>query len=80
MGYFSDVPTPVYYLDVRTKEQATIIHLGRAEKGANIDFQLPQEDVLKPLGQATSNRWRYQTYIQPPSRESGLPGRSQGNP
>jgi hypothetical protein len=56
MGYFSDVPTPVYYLDVRTKEQATIIHLGRAEKGANIDFQLPQEDVLKPLGQATSNR------------------------
>jgi hypothetical protein len=56
MGYFSDVPTPVYYPDVRTKEQATIIHLGRAEKRANIDFQLPQEDVLKPLGPATSNR------------------------
>jgi hypothetical protein len=55
-GYFSDVPTPVYYPDVRTKEQATIIQLGRAEKRANINFQLPPEDVLKPLGQATSNR------------------------
>src|SRR5271167_223929 len=40
-GYFSDVPTPVYYPDVPTKEQATIIQLGRAEKRANIDFKLP---------------------------------------
>lgn len=48
--------TPVYYPGVKTKEQATIIQLGRADKRANIDFQLPPEDVLKPLGQSTSNR------------------------
>lgn len=55
-GYFSDVPTPVYYPGVRTKEQATIIELRPGEKRTNIDFQLPIEDVLKPLGHATSNR------------------------
>jgi hypothetical protein len=55
-GPFSDVPTPVYYPDVRTKEQAAIIQLGPAEKRANIDFKLPPEDVLKPLGRATSIR------------------------
>jgi hypothetical protein len=55
-GYFSDVPTPVYYPGVGTKEQATIIELGPREKRTNIDFQLPIEDVLKPLGQASSNR------------------------
>jgi hypothetical protein len=55
-GYFSDVPTPVYYPGVRTKDQATIIELRPSEKRTNIDFQLPIEDVLKPLGHATSNR------------------------
>lgn len=45
-----DLPTPVYYPGVRTKEQATIIQLGRAEKRSNIDFKLPPEDVLKPFG------------------------------
>lgn len=29
-GYFSDVPTPVYYPGVGTKEQATIIELSSA--------------------------------------------------
>jgi hypothetical protein len=56
IGYFSDVPTPIYYPGVRTKEQATIIELRPREKRTNIDFQLPIEDVLKPLGYATSNR------------------------
>jgi hypothetical protein len=55
-GYFSDVPTPVYYPGVGTKEQATIIELHPDEKRTNVDFQLPTEDVLKPLGQAKSNR------------------------
>jgi len=54
-GYFSDVPTPVYYPGVRTKEQATIIQLGRAEKRTNVDFQLPTEDMLKPIGQASNH-------------------------
>jgi hypothetical protein len=31
----------VYYPGVRSKEQATVIDLGKAEKRANIDFQLP---------------------------------------
>jgi hypothetical protein len=48
-GYFSDVPTPVYYPGVRTKEEATIIELRPNEKRTNVDFQLPPEDVLKPL-------------------------------
>lgn len=55
-GYFSDVPTPVYYPGVSSKEQATVIELRPREKRINIDFQLPIEDVPKPLGQATSNR------------------------
>jgi len=55
-GYFSDVPTPIYFPGVRTKEQATIIELRPGEKRTNVDFQLPIEDVLKPLGHATSNR------------------------
>lgn len=55
-GYFSDVPTPVYYPGVRTKEEATIIELRPNEKRTNIDFQLPPEDVLKPLQPAKSNR------------------------
>jgi hypothetical protein len=55
-GYFSDVPTPIYYPGVRAKEQATIIELRPREKRTNIDFQLPIEDVLKPLEHATSNR------------------------
>jgi hypothetical protein len=49
-GYFSDVPTPVYYPGVRTKEEATIIELQPNEKRTNVDFQLPPDDVLKPLG------------------------------
>lgn len=32
----------VYYPGVRTKEKATIIDLGKAEKRTNIDFQLPK--------------------------------------
>jgi hypothetical protein len=54
-GYFSDVPTPVYYPGVGTKVQAAIIELRPGEKRTNIDFQLPIEDVLKPLGHATLN-------------------------
>jgi hypothetical protein len=55
-GYFSDVPTPVYYPGVRTKEEATTIELRPNEKRTNVDFQLPPEDVLKPLQPAKSNR------------------------
>jgi hypothetical protein len=55
-GYFSDVPSPIYYPGVPTKEQASIIQLGPAEKRTHIDFQLPIEDVLKPLGQTTPQR------------------------
>jgi hypothetical protein len=55
-GYFSNVPTPVYYPGVGTKEQATIIDLRPREKRTNIDFQLPIEDILKPVGQASTNR------------------------
>src|SRR5580658_1411270 len=51
-----EVQSPVYYPGVRTKEQATVIELGRAETRTDVDFQLPIEDVLKPLGQATSKR------------------------
>jgi len=47
-GYFSDVPTPVYYPGV--------IELRPNEKRTNIDFQLPPEDVLKPLQPTKSNR------------------------
>jgi len=54
-GYFSDVPTPVYYPGVRTKEEATTIELRPNEKRTNIDFQLPPEDVLKPLVPVKSN-------------------------
>jgi len=50
------VPTPVYYPGVRTKEEATIIELRPNEKRANVDFQLPPEDVLKPLGPGKSKR------------------------
>jgi hypothetical protein len=50
------VPTPIYYPGVRTKEQAAVLDLRSAEKRTHIDFQLPVEDVLKPLGQATSKR------------------------
>jgi len=55
-GYFSDVPTPVYYPGVRTTDQAAIIELRPNEKRTNIDFQLPPEDVLKPLRHTTSTR------------------------
>jgi hypothetical protein len=55
-GYFSDVPTPVYYPGVDTKERAVIIDLHPDETRINIDFQLPIDDVLKPIGQAKSNR------------------------
>jgi hypothetical protein len=55
-GYFSDVPIPVYYPGVGTKDQATIIELRPGEKRTKVDFQLLIEDVLKPLGQGTSNR------------------------
>jgi hypothetical protein len=55
-GYFSDVPTLVYYPGVRTKEEATIIELRANEERTNIDFQLPPEDVLRPLQPAKSNR------------------------
>lgn len=55
-GYFSDVPSPIYYPGARTKEEAAIVELRPAEKRTNIDFQLPVEDVLKPLGHAPSNR------------------------
>jgi hypothetical protein len=54
-GYFSDVPTAVYYPGVRTKDQATIIELHLNEKRTNVDFQLPPEDVLKPLRPRNSN-------------------------
>jgi hypothetical protein len=54
-GYSSDVPTPIYYPGVRTKEEATIIELRPNEKRTNIDFQLPPEDVLKPLQPVKSN-------------------------
>lgn len=50
-GYFSDVPTPVYYPGVPTKEQATIIQLGRSEKRTNVNFELPAEDVVKFMKQ-----------------------------
>jgi hypothetical protein len=56
IGYFSDLPTPVYYPGVRAKEQALIVELRAGEERTNIDFQLPTEDVLEPLGHATSNR------------------------
>ena len=45
-----DIPIPIYYPSVRTKEEATIIELQPNEKRTNVDFQLPPEDVLKPLG------------------------------
>jgi hypothetical protein len=54
-GYFSDVPTPVYYPGVRTKEEATTIELRPNENRTNVDFQLPPEDVLKPLVPVKSN-------------------------
>ncbi len=54
-GYLSDVPTPIYYPGVSTKEQAVIIDLRPSEKRTNIDFQLPIEDALKPMGQAATN-------------------------
>jgi protocatechuate 3,4-dioxygenase beta subunit len=54
--YFSNVPSPIYYPGVPIKEQATIVELKAAEKRTHIDFQLPPEDVLKPLGQAPSER------------------------
>jgi len=53
-GYFSDVPSPIYYPGVPTKERATIVQLQPAERRTHIDFRLPVEDVLKPLGQATT--------------------------
>lgn len=46
-GYFSEAPTPIYYPGVRTKEQAGIIQLSRAEKHTNVNFELPAEDVVK---------------------------------
>lgn len=55
-GYFSDVPTAVYFPGVRTKEQATVIELHAGEKQTDVDFRLPVEDVLKPLRPVTSNR------------------------
>ena len=51
-----NVPSPIYYPGVRTKEQAAIIDLRQAEKRTQVDFQLPIEDILKPLGQATPKR------------------------
>jgi hypothetical protein len=55
-GYFSDVPTPVYYPGVGTREKAIVVEIHPGEKITNIDFQLPIEDVLKPLVRPTSNR------------------------
>jgi hypothetical protein len=55
-GSFSDVPTAVYYPGVSTKDQATVIEVRAGEKRANVDFQLPAEDVLKPLVHATSEQ------------------------
>jgi hypothetical protein len=51
-----EIPIPLYYPGVRTKEQATIIELRPNEKRTDVDFQLPIEDVLKPFRPATSNR------------------------
>jgi hypothetical protein len=51
-GPQSDLPSPVYYPGVSTKEQAAIIQLHPAERRSHVDFQLPIEDVLKPFGQA----------------------------
>lgn len=53
-GYASDVPIPVYYPGVRKKDDAIIIELRPNEKRTDVDFQLPPEDVLKPLGPAKS--------------------------
>jgi hypothetical protein len=50
------VPSPVYYPGVRAKEEATIIDLRPNEKHTHVDFQLPPEDVLKPLGSGKSSR------------------------
>jgi len=50
-----EVKTPVYYPGVRTKEEATIIEVRPNEKRTNVDFQLPPEDVLKPLVPVKSN-------------------------
>ena len=55
-GPFSDVPSAVYYPGVSTKEQAAIIQLHPAEKRSHVDFQLPIEDVLKPIGKAAPKR------------------------
>lgn len=55
-GYFSDVPTPVYYPGVRTREDASVIELRPNESRTNVDFQLPPEDVLKPLEPVKPNR------------------------
>jgi hypothetical protein len=49
-GTGDDMPTPVYYPGVRTKEEATIIDLRPNEKRTHVDFQLPPEDVLNPRG------------------------------
>jgi hypothetical protein len=54
-GYFSDVPIPVYYPGVRKKDDAIIIELRPNEKRVDVDFQIPPEDVLKPLIPAKSN-------------------------
>ncbi len=54
-GYFSDVPIPIYYPGVRAKDEATVIELRPGEKRTGIDFQLPVEDVLKPLAPAISS-------------------------
>ena len=46
-----ELPSPVYYPGVRTKEQATIIQLGRAGKRTNVNFELPADDALKFMKQ-----------------------------
>ncbi len=52
---FSDVQIPVYYPGVGTKEQATVIELRSGENRTDINFQLPIEDILKPLGSSKSS-------------------------
>jgi hypothetical protein len=49
------VKTPVYYPGVPSISQATIIEVGRAAKRDHVDFKLPIEDVLKPMGWTDPN-------------------------
>jgi hypothetical protein len=44
------IKIPVFYPGVRSQKNATIIQLGRAEKRTHVDFGIPAEDILGPLG------------------------------